>query len=625
MADAWQTSALLARRKILSGSEPANADVPAPILRSWQRCISHGLDLIGRPRAEPMTARELARIIERNERLRETARPEMDLLHAEADSTGCIVILTDAQGVILEAVGDPDFADRAARVALMPGVTWDEQASGTNAIGAAIAEGASIAVRGAEHFFDPHKMLTCAASPIRSPNGDILGVLDISGHADMPSAHAPGLVRMAVDQIEHRYFDNGFGHHHVVRLHKDRALIGTPREGILVFEDQRLVAANRYGLSLVGLDWKKINQAEFAQLFATGIHALADRGELRRPDGSSLFGRLDRGQGGVAHYMMRTTPPARPAPQERPDEPVYDANVQSALTRAIRLLKAEIPVLIQGETGAGKDVFARAAHDHGARQGKPFIAVNCAALPESLIESELFGYEEGAFTGARKQGSKGLLRAADTGTLFLDEIGDMPLALQARLLRVLQEREVTPLGGAKAVPVDFALICATHRDLSKAVERGDFRADLYFRIAQYTVALPALRDLADRTAVIDRLFSRMAAESALTLAPEALDALAAYHWPGNFRQLVGALKALVALAEPGECLGLASLPPEVRGVGSSTSLPAIAGNLEDMELSAMKAAVEAASGNISLAAKKLGVHRSTLYRRLYPKGAAGEA
>ena len=280
------------------------------------------------------------------------------------------------------------------------------------------------------------------------------------------------------------------------------------------------------------------------------------------------------------------------------------------------MLDAGIPVLVQGETGCGKDVFARELHRRSARAGKPFVAVNCAALPEGLIEAELFGYESGAFTGARKQGSPGLLRQADGGVLFLDEIGDMPLALQPRLLRVLQERELSPLGGGKPVKLDFALVCATHRQLEDAIGEGRFRADLYYRISHHMVRLPALRERENRGALVETLWRRIGGDRRLST--EALDALAGYDWPGNTRQLVACLRTLAALSDAGSTLGVDALPaylqqPRVRPVASLAAQDVPLGTLEE---TAMRAAVEACGGNIARAARKLGISRSTLNRRL---------
>jgi transcriptional regulator of acetoin/glycerol metabolism len=272
-------------------------------------------------------------------------------------------------------------------------------------------------------------------------------------------------------------------------------------------------------------------------------------------------------------------------------------------------------VLILGETGVGKEHLARRLHALSNRRTGPFVPVNCGALPESLIDSELFGYEEGAFTGARRRGMPGRVREANGGILFLDEIGDMPLDLQARLLRVLQERQVTPLGGRPS-PVDFALICATHHDLRALVAEGAFRADLFYRLQDYSVRLPALRERMDRGDLIKRLFLAYGGRSAgLELDEELLNALMRYSWPGNIRELVSALRGMIALAQPGMRLEPADLPPQIReeiGAGSDGVLTKSIALTETTIAEAFKAA----NGCVTEAARLLGVHRSTLYRRL---------
>jgi len=319
-------------------------------------------------------------------------------------------------------------------------------------------------------------------------------------------------------------------------------------------------------------------------------------------------------------------------------EPVFDANLEFELERAGRVLAAGMPVLLQGETGTGKEVFARELHRRFAKPGAPFIAVNCAGLPENLIESELFGYDEGAFTGARRHGSRGLLRAADGGVLFLDEIGDMPLSLQARLLRTLQEREVTPLGSSKPVKIDVAVVSATHCDLESAVARGEFRGDLFFRISHYAVQLPSLREHVDRAGLINGIWRGCAADTGIKLADGVLPALAAYEWPGNLRQLTGMLRTLIALAGPNGFIGMQELPPAIRArqqatrsaaaqaAGSATQSAAESGfaapighgsaTLAGITEQAIRAAIEASNGNVAAAARKLGVSRSTLYRHM---------
>lgn len=605
---------LTARRHFIDGGVPPADMVPAPILRSWERCATLGLEMRSRPRIEPLTAQDMRSLHERCEALRRICRPEIEALHADAQATDSIVILTDADGLVIDTVGSADFAEQAARVALRPGVPWREDATGTNAIGTALIERRPIAVHGAEHFFEMHRILSCAAMPILDPHGRLVGALDLSGHAAGDHRHALGLVRLAVDQIEHRLFEHGFEDHEVIRIHRDPALLGTAREGILAFAGRRLVAANRTGLEQLGLDWQALGVRRFEDIFETGFARQASAGILRTQTGTLL-----RGERRLAPSAAVTVSRPRPAPSPRTPAPVFDAATRTSLDRVVRLLDAQIPVLLQGETGSGKELFARAVHAAGARAAAPFVAVNCAALPEGLIEAELFGYEEGAFTGARRRGAKGLLREADGGVLFLDEIGDMPLPLQARLLRVLQDRAVTPLGGGAAVPVDFALICATHRTLPQLVDQGGFRQDLYFRIAQYTVELPPLRQLPDRAGIVRGLWRELGGpEAGVALTPDCEARLAGHDWPGNFRQLTGTLRALLALAEPGRPVDVDALPPDVRRPAASA--PMTADDLDAITLSAMRAALEASGGNVSRAARRLGIHRSTLYRRLLDEG-----
>ncbi|MGY2052476.1 sigma-54-dependent Fis family transcriptional regulator [Methylobacterium sp. JK268] len=612
-------SLLAARQRLFAGGTAEG--VPDPILRSWQRCAARGLDFGTGPRVEPLSARELREACERHEALRRRCRPEIEALHADAQATDCLVILTDAEGLVLDTLGSTGFAGRAAQVALRPGVPWSEAVTGTNAIGTALIERRAVEVRGAEHYFEPHRILSCAAMPILGMRGETLGALDLSGPAAVPHMHALGLIRLAVDAIEHRMFEDLGPDHAVLRLHADAALLGTPREGVLVFSGQRLVGANRAALALLGLDWGAIDREHLDGLFP----------DLRAPAPGALA--LRDGAGRVLHGRIRgeTARPSRGLPARRrsgeiaanPESPVFDPGTERLLVRAVRLLDAGIPIVVEGETGTGKEVFSRAAHARGARAGAPFVAVNCAALPESLIEAELFGYEPGAFTGAARHGAKGLLRQAEGGLLFLDEIGDMPLGLQSRLLRVLQEREVQPVGGGRPVPVDFGLICATHRDLGQLVEEGRFRADLFYRIAPYRVTLPPLRARDDRAALVTRLWAQLGGEARqVSLAPEAAALLAGAEWPGNFRQLVGTLRALLALADPGETVGPEDLPEGLRPRVSPSPLaspggraPPATARLDAVARDAMRAALDAADGNVSEAARRLGISRSTLYRR----------
>ncbi|MGY6268240.1 sigma-54-dependent Fis family transcriptional regulator [Achromobacter denitrificans] len=588
--------------------------VAEPILRSWRRCADLGFDMRGMRRAELMTQGELREAQQRNEALRRMSEPAISMLRRQAGGSGSLVILSDAQGLVLDTDGDTGFAQRASRVALMPGAPWDEAAAGTNAIGTALVEGRSIAVHGAEHYFEPNRILTCAAVPITDSAGRTVGVLDLSGPAREIRPEVLELVRAAVDLVEHRLFEQAYEQHAVLRLHARHSGLGMPGEGLLAFEGDLLVGANRRALQALGLAPTALGVYRYADVFDGDIE--------RCPDAA---GRVQARSGAVYHARLHwprsrarrsPAPPALPpAGAPRPAAPSFDASTLGALARAVHLSDAGVSILLQGETGVGKEVFARELHARGKRAAGPFVAVNCAALPESLIESELFGYEDGAFTGARRQGSKGLLRQAHGGVLFLDEIGDMPLLLQSRLLRVLQTREVSPLGAARPVPVDFALVCATHRALAHEGPDAPVRPDLYFRIAEYTVTLEPLRARADR---LDLLRGLWAAHGAGPVLPPDIEAiLEAYPWPGNYRQMVAVLRTLHVLAGPAGRVDADMLPADIRGAQAAAPQADAAGpaGLQAMTDAAIRDALAAHGGNVSRAARALGVHRSTLYRR----------
>ncbi|MBS0516519.1 MAG: sigma-54-dependent Fis family transcriptional regulator [Proteobacteria bacterium] len=605
-----------ARHRFFDEGDAPRGLVPATILRSWQRCAGLGLSEHERPNVEPLAATALREVCQKYEELRRICLPEVRALYADARATGSIVILTSPDGMILEALGSADFLDKAARVSLRPGVPWNENHTGTNAIGTAMIEGRAIEVRGPEHFFAPHRVLSCSAVPIIDPFGKIAGVLDLSGESSVHHTHALGMVRFAVDQIERRLFERDFPDCRVLRVQRDAGLLGTPQEGILVFEDGRLVAANRHGLGAVNLVRGDIGRREFNELFDARLESLHGEAGLRDHLNKPIFVRVDEQQ-----HRPTTAGPARPASAAGGNIGVFDARLKHELDRAERVLRAGMSVLLLGETGTGKEVFARELHRRLGGGNMPFVAVNCAGLPESLIESELFGYEEGAFTGAKRHGAKGMLREADGGVLFLDEIGDMPLAAQTRLLRVLQEREVTPLGGGKPAKVDFTVIAATNRNL-KVGALDQFRSDLFFRIAHYTVNLPALREYPDRRELIEIFWNRLTAGTPTRLDPGPLDILAHYSWPGNLRQLTGALRTLVALAGPGgrvETHDLPAmfheLPPPVEVDARPLAADTLVA-LGEITERAMRQALEKHAGNVSAAARSLGVSRSTLYRRL---------
>ncbi len=608
-----------ARRRFFDSGTAPRGLVPDNILASWRRCRQQGQMADSCPEVAPVERHALNQMQEQHEVLRRLCRPELQALYASANQAGSIVILTAPDGFILDALGNASFLDKAARVSLCAGSPWGESVTGTNAIGMALFERREAEVRGGEHYYAPHRVLSCSASPIFDPLGEVVGVLDLSGEASMHHLHALGMVQLAVEQIEHRLFEHRFDGADIVRIQPDPDLLGTAREGMLVFEAHRLVAANRHALRLLGVNWEELGRRRYDELFVSALPRPGSLTSMRCQSGEMLHAKRDA----LSHNGISSRVPRNQRTRSiRLPEPVFSAELEAEIDRSVRLLDGDIPLLLQGETGTGKEVVARALHQRSQRCAAPFVAVNCAALPEHLIESELFGYMPGAFTGARREGATGLLRDADGGTLFLDELGDMPLGTQSRLLRVLQEREVTPLGGSRAHAIDVAVIAATHRELAGAVARGEFRADLYYRVAQATLRLPALRDHLDLAKLIRQLWHSLGAEQIpMSLHPDLVEELSAMPWPGNLRQLVGLLRSFLALGEKGATLTHDDLPADLKNPLAPTSAPesasmSLSGSLQAIEQQAINVAIADCDGNVAAAARKLGVSRSTIYRRL---------
>ncbi len=652
LPDAHDQRLQQARQLFFDQGDLPDGLVDPMILRSWERCRRFGLgDANYAPAMDAMDRVALKTEQERNRLLLTQGRSIMEHVFEQIRDSGSMVILADSNGLLLETVGDPDFVSRADRVALLAGASWDENLRGTNAIGTALSEEASIAVLGGEHFLENNGFLTCCASPIFGPDGRLIGVLDISGDYRSHQRHTLGLVRLSSAIVEKRLFETAHARDILVCFHGRADYLGSPKEGMAaVSPDGQVLAINRNGVDLLGIRQVDAVRRDFSMVFESNLAALVDR--LRHNpqasceigvNGKSFHLQL-RGQlppQSVAGRVYDELPPARPARRPESGAPpkltldtlnTGDVRLQAAIDRARRMLDRDIPILIQGESGAGKEMFAKAFHNSGPRRDAPFVALNCASIPESLIESELFGYQGGAFTGARKEGAPGKIQQAHGGTLFLDEIGDMPLNLQARLLRVLQERCVTPLGSTRSIQVDISLVCATHRKLREEVARGSFREDLYYRLNGMSVTLPALRERTDIRTMVAKL---AAAETASRSAPVrfsegALQAIEGYAWPGNIRQLFNVIRVAIALLDDDETLITEThLPEELfeasplgRGAPPPAHDPWAAAPLEGpnsldaISRQAAMRALEAAGGNISSAARQLGISRNTLYRKL---------
>jgi sigma-54 dependent transcriptional regulator, acetoin dehydrogenase operon transcriptional activator AcoR len=504
---------------------------------------------------------------------------------------------------------------------------WSEEFCGTNGLGTAAHLKRQIVVHGGEHFFSRYNNLTCTASPIFAPDGSLAGILDASSDCLSRQTHTQALVGMAATQIENGLFREKNRGNMLIAFHNRGEYLYTISAGLLAVDKEGgILAANRAARILLhGLPTAP--GCKFSDVFRTKFSTFVDEGrrhekqKLHDDVGSQFVATIEN-----AREFPMAQPVSKPRIAQPPAiatqfvsaDPVIAKIVRQVQTAALR----KMPVLIRGETGTGKEQLARHAHVASGRKGA-FVAVNCAALPESLIEAELFGYVEGSFTGARKGGSIGLFREADGGTLFLDEIGDMPVALQAVLLRFLDDWTIRPVGGSARV-VDVLLVSATNSNLDEAIARGRFRSDLLFRLNTLEVTLSRLNDRSDFGDIARHLMKLI--DPNIELTQSAIDRLLQFDWPGNIRELRNVMSRL-SLSETSslidEAVVSALVPHAQHESGSHAKTIAeqlvsdhLKDNLHDIQLAQVLAVYAETGKNISKTARKLGVSRNTIYRTL---------
>lgn len=635
------------------------------IMRSWTRCVNdYALDPGGESSGIDAPKREFEHRLETSDRLLSNAKGEMSSLVQQLAQNDAVVVIADADGIVLETVGDTGYVRQVARVGMRPGGDWSERSAGTNGVGTCIAERRPVVVDRNEHFFPRLTRLSCTCSPIFGDDGALVGVLDVSSESDLSQQHFRMLIGMSAQTIENRLFEAKYEHICILHLHARRELVHTFHEGLLAIDEEgKVVAANQCALFQLGIARRhQIVGRDIREMFQLRLGELASRGDSCGGQPVPI-----KGVCGRAFYAAVRIPGRAPArstiampwlPQDASEARVRpaagnrarvwgDASIDADFARALRVYERGVYVMIAGETGCGKEILAKAMHEAGSRAKGPFVAVNCAAVPENLIESELFGYRGGAFTGAAREGRRGRILAADKGTLLLDEIGDMPLSLQARLLRVLEEREVTPLGGETSIKVDIRVICATHRDLREMVAAGTFRSDLYFRLAAFSVELPPLRSRPGRVDLVRAVQADISPD--IDIEPAALALLESFPWPGNLRQLRNVLQTANALCD-GEAIRCADLPLEVRSyqpepvametvfvqtVASQQQVPpeVVAEAVDDIgglsyldraEREALLQLLRKNRWNVTRVAAELGASRNTVYRKVNQYGLVRE-
>lgn len=651
----------LAWKTFIHSGELEQGVVALPIAESWKKCSDTKLNPAdGRGRVV-LGSGELKALLEKNEAIIRTAKPFMQNLYQFFRASSFVVVLTDVQGYILELFGDSDRIRSARDLSFVPGANWQDDQVGTNAISTSLSTGQPIQVSGCEHFCLRHHGWTCSAAPITDQTGRILAVLDLSGPAQASYSHTLGMVVAAAEAISMQLRIQQKNNELTLANQRLTSIFNTMSEGVVMIDRGGIVNEvnvvirrmfGKAGREAVGRPLESIfgDTARVTQAMLDKKQAYSDL-EIMLPLKSGASHCLVSGepltdpQGNVNGGVIIL----RPIKQVRSlvnrfsghytnfefSDIIGDSEkLQEAVRIASLAAASHSNVLLQGESGTGKELFAQAIHHHSDRGDGPFVAVNCGAIPRELISSELFGYEDGAFTGARRGGRPGKFELAAGGTLFLDEIADMPLDQQVALLRVLQEKRLVRIGGERIIPADARVICATNKNLLKEVERGSFRQDLYYRLNVISITVPPLRQRGDDAAVLFRhVVDKLGGERGRCYAVEAavLDCLRRYRWPGNVRELYNVAERAVSLAE-GLTISLRHLPTELTqdcGVAAERDIPAAVRpggessarrqrllDLERAEQSELEELMGQYAGNISRVAKRLGVARTTVYRKL---------
>jgi len=616
------------------------------IKKSHERCGKYGID---KGRTVPETifkGKPLAALLKKNEKLINIARPFMEILYEPLMGSGFSIYLTDKNGAVLTIIGDADILEEQTRVGIIAGADLSEKSAGTNAMGTALFEDCSIQVSGADHYITSFHIWTCSAAVIHNENGEIVGCLNLTGRRQLAHPHTLGLVVAAVKSIENQIKVEKTQKELLEAYEYLDAVMDSMNSGFFAVDTEGVVkAANNSLCRMLEIGKEEIVDRK-AILILDNWERISDQlsaGKVYENREIIYYGNNKRNRFDLSVYPIKGKSGDLTGMVAifKDIQNVYNlVNKYSGMTatytfgdiigesKGIRKLKEQAigissspsTVLIQGESGTGKELIAQAIHNNSLRRNNSFVAINCGAIPKSLIESELFGYEEGAFTGAKRGGHPGKFELANGGTLFLDEIGEMPLDMQVSLLRVLQEGCVTRLGGNKCTITDVRIIAATNKDLKKEIEKGTFREDLFYRISVIPIHVPPLREREEDVELLIRHFLKAKAvklgKPIPKVSQDLYDRLLNYGWPGNVREMENCIENIVNLE------GNTTYDFGSRELGSKSQSSAEIKaeydmcSLEEWEKKAIRSCIEQCGGNITKAARILGINRSTLHAKI---------
>ncbi|GBG56814.1 sigma-54-dependent Fis family transcriptional regulator [Sporomusaceae bacterium FL31] len=614
------------------------------IMLSQQRCQAYGIDSTNGNSRDIVTGRSLTTLLASNQALIEAASPFMQKLYELVKSSGFVVVLVSQEGFIIEVVGDGESLSPEMGVHYVKGVKWTEEMVGTTAIGLVLKGNCSaIQVAGEQHYCRAFHGWSCSAAAIHDNNGTLFGVLSVTGPKKIVNCHTLGMVVAAATAVENMLKNRQSQKEMEKSSQITSTIVNAISDGLLMLDKTGSVTY----INPIGAKILKVNAQE---VIGKNIRDIVDFKPV-------VLQVLETGQGyqdrecvietkrGTLHFIKTAIPLYDEHGQfdgvidifreiKRVRQMVnrmvgatakfcFDDLIGNSvgILETVRMAKiaanSRANVLIQGESGTGKELIAQAIHNSSARYDGPFVAINCGALPRDLVESELFGYEEGAFTGAKSGGRPGKFELAQGGTLFLDEIGEMPLDIQVKILRVLQDKRLSRVGGMRYLDIDVRIICATNRDLGYEVSQGNFRQDLFYRLNVFPIFVPPLRErqgdvvvLAEK--ILDKLCDQMGVEKK-ELSPALRVALQDYDWPGNVRELENIIERAVNICQE-QLIGPEYLPVAIMGSPVQTLRHKM--SLKEIELKAIRETLEETKGNISQAAELLGIGRNTLYSKL---------
>jgi PAS domain S-box-containing protein len=646
-------------KKFITTGDRDNCKARPQIIESWCRCYKAGVDPNDSRMHQSLDSSSFNRVLKEKEKLINVAKPFMTNLYKFVKGSGFVVVLTDQNGYIMEQFCDEDTLQNSITRNFFKGACWSETAVGTNAISTVLKIGQPIQISGAEHYCEKHHCLTCSAAPIFDSKGHVIGVLDMSGASQASHLHTLGIVVAAAEaimaqiSIQQKNYELALVNNRLINF------FNAVSDGVLIVDkDEVVTQLNPAAREILGKSEKNVLGISVNQLFNsnksatekiittsepyTDVEIMVDKGAgtchclaSREPiidehdaitGGIILLRPIKRIQSLVNHYSGNYA-------TFQFDDIIGESDQMHEVIRFAKQTAVTMSnILIQGESGTGKELFVQAIHNGSTQHNGPFIALNCGAIPRELISSELFGYDDGAFTGAKRGGKPGKFELAFGGTLFLDEIGDMPLEQQTALLRVIQERKVTRIGSDKMIPVHVRLICATNKNLAQKVEIGTFRHDLFYRLNVISLLIPPLRHhIEDLPLLFNHFLGKLSRDRDCEFyaEPEVINRLMQYSWPGNVRELQNVIERAVSLADkgiisvrhlpaeifvPSPYKPLAVAPPMIKEVNSREERKKI---VNDAEKSRILYLLNVHGGNVSQVARELEVSRKTLYNKIH--------